>query len=101
MGQKEKRGRGATSSLQYFSLSAAAFLRSCRKVNYATESNVGFCRILVFVSAGTCLQVVSNIFPATATYYFALHQRRIIIFCIPANIGVHIMLEVVTSFVVD
>src|SRR5687768_5583211 len=95
----KKRFQKKTSFLKV--LSAACFLGSSRKVNYTAESDIRFGGILVFISAGTCLQVISNIFPASTTNYFTLHQRGIIIFCIPANIRVHIMLKVSAAFVIN
>src|ERR1700754_4811189 len=73
----------------------------CRwQIDHTTEPDIGLRRILVLIRAGTGLQVLTYIFPATATDHFTLHTGGIGVFCIPADVRVHIMLEVGGAFII-
>src|SRR5580692_10911035 len=80
-------------------LSAVTTQGRCQ-IDHATEPDVGLGRILVLIRTGGGLQVNTYILPAAATDDLTLHTGGIGVLCVPADIRVHVMLEVGSSLIV-
>src|SRR5574338_92859 len=81
-------------------LSEVVVLGAAKIRHHVTESKITFRRILVFVCTRAGLQVISHIFPASATDHFPLQHVCFLILSFVNVVRVEVMLKIICRLVV-